>query len=845
MSTSSTTPLRAATIYKRRGHNPIPVPAREKNPNRPGWEKLVIAADDLPQFFNGAAGNVGLLLGKLSAGLVDVDLDASEAVCIGRRLLPPTPMRHGRPGKPESHWWYHAPGAKTKQYEFTESGQDKPTSLAELRSTGCQTIVPPSIHPTGEQLAWERFGTPATIDPAVLLRQVTLVSAGALLARHWPGQGSRDKVAMALCGMLAKAGWTGEQIDALVLAVAEAAGDEEWQDRAKGARTAERIADGEAVWGTPKLVELLRDGERVVKKVREWLGLRIADDYGNGASGTKTTAPARKVAIIPLVADAILARGERFAVDASGALWHYRAGVYQPHGDTVVRRLAKELLLGELAMPEKWSTHLADEIVAFLAVDAPQLWERPPEDRVNVQNGILSWRSRTLAPHSPEFLSPVQLGARYDPAARCPAIDAFVGQVFPDDAQQLAWELLAWLMVPSTDIQKAALLLGEGGNGKSTYLALCEAFLGKRNTSALPLQKLEADRFAAARLVGKLANICADLPSEALAGTSMFKAITGGDVISGERKFHESFDFTPFARLVFSANTPPRSPDASTAFYDRWIAIPFGGRFRGAAGEVPRRELDARLSAPAELSGALNRALDALPQLVKTARFSPAASVEQALRDFREVTDPFSIWLDVATTADPFAVTLCSALRSAYAKHCLEVGGAPMSDTALTQALKRARPHVDKKQRTVDDRVQWCYLGIGLGSQRPPDPSGGPSGPSQPSQLSQLSPSLVLPSAREEKTVKKAAAGEAKNEREQDRRKVVKVVKPVNREQLEQRSGDTRESYVQRVMALGVPRAEADSLWLVPYHIPRFLERWKREHSNGNIVYDGTEEESA
>jgi putative DNA primase/helicase len=43
----------------------------------------------------------------------------------------------------------------------------------------------------------------------------------------------------------------------------------------------------------------------------------------------------------------------------------------------------------------------------------------------------------------------------------------------------------------------------------------------------------------------------------------------------GERKFETSFEFTPYARLVFSANHPPKSEDASPAFFRRWLVVPF------------------------------------------------------------------------------------------------------------------------------------------------------------------------------------------------------------------------------------------------------------------------------
>ena len=114
---------------------------------------------------------------------------------------------------------------------------------------------------------------------------------------------------------------------------------------------------------------------------------------------------------------------------------------------------------------------------------------------------------------------------------------------------------------------------------------------------------IEADRFAVSRLVGKLANVCPDLPSSDLVGTSMFKALTGGDRVTAEYKYRDSFDFEPFARLIFSANSLPRSGDMSSAFYRRWIVVPFERTFEeGTRGHVPSKELDARLSNPSELS---------------------------------------------------------------------------------------------------------------------------------------------------------------------------------------------------------------------------------------------------
>jgi putative DNA primase/helicase len=52
---------------------------------------------------------------------------------------------------------------------------------------------------------------------------------------------------------------------------------------------------------------------------------------------------------------------------------------------------------------------------------------------------------------------------------------------------------------------------GSGDNGKSVFLKLLKMFLGSENVSHASLQELSDDRFAAADMYGKLANICADL----------------------------------------------------------------------------------------------------------------------------------------------------------------------------------------------------------------------------------------------------------------------------------------------------------------------------------------------
>jgi P4 family phage/plasmid primase-like protien len=411
------------------------------------------------------------------------------------------------------------------------------------------------------------------------------------------------------------------------------------------------------------------------------------------------------------IADSITLR-HRFARDPGGRLYIYRKGVYHPDGDSSVRQLVKAFLKSR-GLATQWSSRKAEEVVKYIEVDAPLLWERPPMDRINVLNGLLDVNTAKLSPHSPDFLSPIQLPVKFDPDARCETWDWFVPDVFPGDSSALAWEIPAWLMTPDMAIQKAILLNGEGRNGKSTYLRALLAFLGLNNVCAISLHHLETDRFSVARLVGKLANICPDLPSEDLASTSIFKSITGGDVLLAERKYEASFELSPFARLIFSANILPKGRDASPAFFRRWIVIPFERVFKdGDPGTIRGDELDAMLADPTEMSGLLNRAIKVLP-LIRANGLTEGASVRRAIEEFRQTTDPFAVWLDLNTQSGPKEIYPVDKLWQDYNLDCAAKGRPVITKTALGLAIGRFRPSVKKQQRKVNDRLSWCYLGIG------------------------------------------------------------------------------------------------------------------------------------
>ncbi len=202
----------------REGIRPIPIPYRQKKPVIKEWQKLVITEENIGQFFNGESMNIGAILGLPSGGLQDIDIDCPEALALARAWLPTT-RTFGRASKPTSHYFYRAPDLTT---EGTRQFQDPFTGsmLIELRSSsptkGQQTVLPGSVHESGESIAWDNPGIPFTECPrATLERTVAGIAAGCMLVRYW-----RPSAADVFVSTLRAAEWNDEKIDAFLTPIA-------------------------------------------------------------------------------------------------------------------------------------------------------------------------------------------------------------------------------------------------------------------------------------------------------------------------------------------------------------------------------------------------------------------------------------------------------------------------------------------------------------------------------------------------------------------------------------------------------------------------------------------------
>jgi P4 family phage/plasmid primase-like protien len=388
-----------------------------------------------------------------------------------------------------------------------------------------------------------------------------------------------------------------------------------------------------------------------------------------------------------------------FATGPGDTLWVFRDGVYVNDGAQDVRRVVVTLC-GERFRDSYLRNALQVLKARHSRVTLPSGAAYPDDRYLNLPNGLLDWRTGTLLPHDPGVPSVHRIPVAWDPNATCPLTDRFLQDLFGDDDEMIAFveEIVAAGLYSGHPFhQRAVMLLGEGKNGKGSFLALLRLLVGDANVSEVKPQALDASRFASAQLYGKLANLAGDVAPTAFEKAERFKEVTAGDVIEAEYKYGQPFSFHPVATVVASFNEMPATVDRSEGFFRRWLVLPFPHRFvdgSEATGAPDERLRDPQavsaVSEPSELSGFLNRAVAGLRRLHDRGDFDPPVAALLAMDKFREYGDPVVAFLKETYRSNTSEFLSRSSLNGDYGQYCDKNGVKRMSPARLHQHLPGA-----------------------------------------------------------------------------------------------------------------------------------------------------------
>lgn len=182
----------------------------------------------------------------------------------------------------------------------------------------------------------------------------------------------------------------------------------------------------------------------------------------------------------------------------------------------------------------------------------------------------------------------------------------------------------------------------DGGNGKSTFMAVLRGLLGDKNCAAVPLKSINPDSFVTAALVGKMANLVDDMSSDFVSDTSFIKSITDGGDIQVNPKNQAPYTAKINAKIIINCNDLPKIGDNSQGMWDRIVVIPFNARFRGTSKAFDRDEFIKTLTAPAYRRAWLQIAINGLEDLLAYGFYQPEsviASTENYMHENKRDTD--------------------------------------------------------------------------------------------------------------------------------------------------------------------------------------------------------------
>jgi putative DNA primase/helicase len=294
-------------------------------------------------------------------------------------------------------------------------------------------------------------------------------------------------------------------------------------------------------------------------------------------------------------------------------------------------------------------------------------------------------------------------------------------EVLPADCVEsgFIWEVIGYAMYSGNPLHVAVLFHGKGRNGKGTLIRLLKALVGQHNCSAVGLHELVENRFRAATLYGKLANLAGDLDARWVGNTAMFKAITGGDLIQGEFKYGAAFDFTPWALPIYSANKAFGSSDSSEGWWSRWVVVPFPNVFTG----TENRQLDTWLQTDAELRGVMRKGIAALPALMARGRFVEPESMNEAKETFIAASDAVRAWIAEQCTLESDAWEPRTKLYDAYAYRWQTApdGSKTLSAREFYNRVEQIGGIVPATRKGIRG-----YKGIRLGAEAASQPAPGP-----------------------------------------------------------------------------------------------------------------------
>jgi putative DNA primase/helicase len=676
-----------------------------KNPIGTEWQKNPISAERALDQHENLQHNIGLINGEVS-GIVDVDLDCSEAAQLASVFLPQPIAMFGHGGNNRGHWLFRCNNSgKTKQFNCPDTG----ATLVELRSNGSQTMIPPSVHPTGARLEFTSISDSApSVDFVALQSAVGLLAASSFVAQNWKS-GSRHNLSLGFSGLLLKTGVKADLIEEIVENICLLAQDEEFQDRINTVRTSARKQAHELA-GYTMLEEIL--GDKAAKKISEWVGVSTAvynDDL--------VIEPNESLPNLPRdfyeneITEAKMSRAFEQWAENKAMYVQENNQWYLWDGMTWLCDKARHInaleiqFLSEISMQCRESPYrgLEDSIrkfeslskiksvvvlaIPYLAKSISELDQNPMI--LALGNTYIDLKTGKPLQPDPNYLVSISSPVRFDSKADCPEFTRFLDAIFEGNEEVISFvnRIVGYCLTGLGDEQCMFIFNGDGANGKSTLVNILTKLLGQYASTAASHTLVSNTRTGVGddlmHLVSsRLINVAETDRGQSLA-ESMIKRITGGDAITA-RALHGIYTtFVLQGKIVLTTNNLPHIQGRDHGIFRRLRVIPFARTF---APHEQDRTLGSKLEA--ELSGIMNWAIEGCLDWQKQGLNPPQVILDQ-LEHYQKDMDTIQKYVDAELVMQPEGKLNTSDLYANYRDWCRRMGCAVEDDRAFKSSMER------------------------------------------------------------------------------------------------------------------------------------------------------------
>lgn len=390
-------------------------------------------------------------------------------------------------------------------------------------------------------------------------------------------------------------------------------------------------------------------------------------------------------------------------------LFYYNEGLYRP-----AEHMIKSLL--ENTLGAKATIHIVNEILEHLRWSS--YVERSEFNKFNgfipVQNGLIHLENGELKEFSPDHIFTFKLPVKYDKTAQCPKFKMWLNDVQTQDNILTLQEYAGYNLLPAMPFHKSIWFIGQGRNGKGTYIITIEEILGKENCAYIPIQLFNGERnFAEAELYGKLINVSSEPTTKKELETPLFKKLTGDDFINAEIKCKQKhIGFRNIAKFYILGNKYPRVRDNTDAFKERIIVIKWEKQFLEGKGQIQKIEQN-WIRDETEKSGILNWMIEGLQRLIQNSKFSLTQTQKEMMIEFERASDSIAAWIDERLIFDVNSSIPREDAAEDYMQYCDYYGIYLAEKNKLFERLRNTPRIKDTKTRILG-KQERVWKGIKL-----------------------------------------------------------------------------------------------------------------------------------